>query len=71
MEGEQAMSEKHFCDPPDWWFHSTFLPIGSLWQCEDCGREQIKVDKEDRGSDWRYTVEILDKRVQRARAKKQ
>jgi hypothetical protein len=61
------VSDKHFCDNPDWFTRPRWAEIGSLWECIECGREQIKMSKDDDGYDWYYTVELVDKRVQKAR----
>lgn len=60
-----AIPRKHICTNPELYRSTWRLEIGSLWQCDECGREQMLM-----GTDkWRYTVEIVDKRVQKARRK--
>lgn len=60
-----AIRQKHICVNPALFRGTWWLEVGSLWQCDECGREQMLM-----GTDkWRYTVEIVDKRVQKARRK--
>lgn len=61
-----AIPRKHICNNPELYRSTWRLEIGSLWQCDECGREQIMVG----ANVWRYTVEVLDKRVQKARKAK-
>lgn len=60
-----AVPRKHICTNPELYRSTWYVEIGSLWQCDECGREQIMVG----ANVWRYTVEVLDKRVQKARRK--
>lgn len=66
-----AIPKKHICINPALYQSTRNLEVGSLWQCDDCGREQMFVSKDGAGEFgwdvWRYTVEVLDKRVQKAR----
>lgn len=67
-----AIREKHICTNPALYRSAWHLEVGSLWECDECGREQILIQKDSsKGWDkWRYTVEIVDKPVQRARGRK-
>jgi len=67
-----AIPEKHICINPAVFRSDWHLAEGSLWECDECGREQMLVSKDKiKGWDfWRYTVEVLDKRVQKARKAK-
>lgn len=69
-----AIPIKHICANPALFRSAWNLEIGSLWQCNECGREQMLVSKDGAGEfgwdKWRYTVEIVDKPVQKARGRK-
>lgn len=65
-----AIYEKHICTNPDLYRSTHRLDIGSLWQCDECGREQMFIEQIGGWRKWRYTVEIVDKRVQKARGRK-
>lgn len=60
----------HKCLNPALFGETWIVDVGSLWQCDYCGREWIKVEKDSFTNLWRYTVEIVDKRVQKARNSK-
>jgi hypothetical protein len=64
-----AIYKKHICTNPALMRSTWNLEVGSLWQCDECGREQILVERGFKVDVWRYTVEIVDKRVQKARGK--
>ena len=64
----RAIYPKHICPNPEFYRSTRHLEVGSLWQCDECGREQILIQGIWE-TKWRYTVEIVDKRVQRARRK--
>jgi len=62
-----AIPKKHICASPEI-FESTWgVEIGSLWQCDECGREQMFIEQIAGFRKWRYTVEIVDYRVTEAR----
>ena len=60
----------HQCVDPSCFSETWSCEVGSLWQCNQCGREWIKVERTPMINKWRYTVEIVDKRVQKARGRK-
>jgi hypothetical protein len=64
---------KHLCSNPEWFRETRGCEIGSLWQCDECGREQMLISKDGAGeysfNRWRYTVEVVDKRVQQQRVR--
>ena len=62
-----AIPKKHICMNPELFQSTWYVDIGSLWQCDECGREQIFIEQIGVVRKWRYTVEIVDKRVQTAR----
>ena len=50
----------HKCTSPTWFMHESFYAPGSLWECNECGREWIKMESE--GDDrWKPTIEVLVK----------
>jgi hypothetical protein len=66
-----AIYPKHICNNPALYPSTWHLEVGSLWQCDECGREQMLIEERpmESMSKWRYTVEIVDKPVRKARGK--
>ena len=62
MTFTKLVPRPHICVNPAYFYDEPRYAIGSLWECNECGREWMKVkDKNQDTKSWKPTVEVITK----------